>query len=201
MNTIVPAQVSVPWKSLLRWSASFAGFPLAGVAARAAAGNIDDAQAAVIGGLAAGAVLGAVQAVALPGPTKRRAAWAAATTAGVAGGLALGAGVVDFKTDTASLVVMGAITGGRWARRRPWSQTWRCLDGRRGRCSHRRCGRWDGSITSQVIVDADRQHAMFGSSGAVVVAILSGLLLTVQTAKSSSTANATPVVENAAVLS
>ena len=66
MNTIVPAQVSVPWKSLLRWSASFAGFPLAGVAARAAAGNIDDAQAAVIGGLAAGAVLGAVQAVALP---------------------------------------------------------------------------------------------------------------------------------------
>ncbi len=32
------------------------------------------------------------------------------------------------------------------------------------------------SITSQVIVDADRHHAVFGSSGALVVSALAGLL-------------------------
>jgi len=33
------------------------------------------------------------------------------------------------------------------------------------------------AVTAQVIVDADRHHATFGSSGALVVAGLSGLIL------------------------
>ena len=38
---------------------------------------------------------------------------------------------------------------------------------------------WAGGwlITSQVIVDADRHHAIFGSSGAIVVSALTGLLV------------------------
>ena len=37
---------------------------------------------------------------------------------------------------------------------------------------------WAGGwlITSQVIVDADRQHALFGSSGALAVSALAGVL-------------------------
>ena len=37
---------------------------------------------------------------------------------------------------------------------------------------------WAGGwvITSQVIVDADRQHAVFGSSGALVVSAVAGVL-------------------------
>jgi hypothetical protein len=37
---------------------------------------------------------------------------------------------------------------------------------------------WAGGwlITSQVIVDADRQHAVFGSSGALVVSALAGVV-------------------------
>jgi hypothetical protein len=37
---------------------------------------------------------------------------------------------------------------------------------------------WAGgwAITSQVIVDADRQHAVFGSSGALAVSAVAGIL-------------------------
>ena len=37
------------------------------------------------------------------------------------------------------------------------------------------------AISSQVVVDADRHHAMFGASGALVVAALSGILLATRT--------------------
>ncbi len=178
MSTILSASGERPWGPWLRWSLSFIGFPLAGLAARAAAGPIDGPAAAVVGGLAAGAVLGSVQAVALPGSMNRRLAWAAASAIGVGGGLALGAGVVDYQTDVPSLIVMGALTGAvvgvaqasvadmgparrtAWVIATPalWSLGW--------------------LITSQVIVDAERQHAMFGSSGAIAVAALSGLVLT-----------------------
>ena len=49
------------FKRWARWLGTFVGFPLAGVAARAVAGNIDTVGAAAVGGLAGGAVLGAVQ--------------------------------------------------------------------------------------------------------------------------------------------
>ncbi len=177
MNTILAASVDRAWKPWLRWSLSFVGFPLAGIAARAAAGPIDSLTAAVVGGVAAGAVLGSVQAVALPkGSMQQRLRWTAATAVGVGSGLALGASAVDYQTDTASLVAMGALTGavvgvaqaavadlptGRrtaWAIATPllWAFGW--------------------LITAHVIVDADRQHAIFGSSGALVVSALSGFV-------------------------
>ncbi len=41
---------------------------------------------------------------------------------------------------------------------------------------------WAGGwlITSQVIVDADEHHAIFGSSGALVVSAVSGILVAVR---------------------
>ncbi len=164
-------------KSWGRWVISFLGFPLAGVAARAVAGPIDGVGAAVAGGLAAGATLGAVQALTRREPVADGARWTAVSAIGLAAGLAAGAAVVGYETDPAALVAMGALSGagvglaqatvlagspGRrlaWAVGTPllWALGW--------------------GITSQVIVDADRQHAMFGSSGALVVAALSGLLL------------------------
>jgi hypothetical protein len=158
---------------------TFIGFPLAGLAARAVAGNIDDLRSAAIGGLAAGAVLGAVQSIGMRRDRRRPEAWIAATAIGFAAGLTVGAGVVDYDTNAASLAVMGALTGlgvgiaqalvlvGNrtqqiaWAAATPalWALGW--------------------LITSQVIVDADRQHANFGASGALVVTALSGLVLAV----------------------
>ena len=45
-----------------RWTATFVGFPLAGVVARGAVGNIDSLSAAALGGLVGGLTLGTLQA-------------------------------------------------------------------------------------------------------------------------------------------
>ena len=165
-------------KRWARWLGTFVGFPLAGVAARAVAGNIDAPAAAVIGGLAGGAVLGAVQ-VGIGGidaaerlPLDRRAprpVWPSASPSAPA------PSATD--TDTASLVAMGAICGAA-RRRRPGAVGPDAprSTGSSGPWPPRRCGRGGWLITSQVIVDADRQHAIFGSSGALAVSALAGVL-------------------------
>lgn len=160
-----------------RWVASFVGFPLAGLAAKGVVGPIDGTSAALVGGLAAGAVLGAVQALALPTDTTRRLLWTAATAGGMGVGLAVGATAVDFAVDAGSLTAMGAITGAAVglaqmtvlttspARRLAWAAGSSVL--------------WalGWLITSRVIVDADSQFANFGASGAIVATLLGGLLL------------------------
>jgi len=45
-------------KGWLLWTAAFVSFPLAGIAAQAAVGRINDWVAALVGGLVAGAVIG-----------------------------------------------------------------------------------------------------------------------------------------------
>jgi hypothetical protein len=177
-----------------RWVGTFIGFPLAGVTARLVAGNIDSASAAAMGGLAGGAVLGAVQ-VGIAGiPAGERARWIGGTAVGLAVGLTAGASAVGFDTDAASLVAMGAISGAGvgiaqavamrgglrdrigWAVATPvlWAAGW--------------------AITSQVIVDADRQHAVFGSSGALAVSLAAGVLIALRdrTATAASAVAAVP---------
>ena len=48
-------------KGWLLWTAAFVSFPLAGIAAQAAVGRINDWVAALVGGLVAGAVIGTGQ--------------------------------------------------------------------------------------------------------------------------------------------
>lgn len=165
------------WKRWGRWTATFLGFPLAGVTARLVAGDIDSATAAALGGLAGGAVLGAVQASlgGLGRPAVLR--WAGATAVGLAVGLTAGATVVDFDTDTASLVVMGALSGAGVGLAQAFALPMRTVD--RWVWALATPVLWAGgwAITSQVIVDADRQHAVFGSSGALAVSALAGVLV------------------------
>ncbi len=161
----------------VRWLATFVGFPLAGLAAKAAAGPIDSTAAGLVGGLAGGAVLGAVQSLALRRSATERMIWVASTAGGLAVGLAVGARVVDFRTDTASLVVLGLASGagvglaqalvlrGRVAARLVWAASTTALWG------------LGWLITSQVIVDTDSQYATFGASGALVATVLGGAVL------------------------
>jgi hypothetical protein len=160
-----------------RWAASFVGFPLAGLAAKGVVGPIDSTSAALVGGLTAGAVLGAVQAVALRTDNLRRLRWVITTAVGMGAGLAVGASAVGFAVDASSLTAMGAVTGAAVglaqmtvltaspARRLAWAAGSSVL--------------WalGWLITSQVIVDADSQFANFGASGAIVATVLGGLLL------------------------
>lgn len=166
-----------PWA---RWLATFIGFPLAGVTARAVAGNIDAVGAAATGGLAGGAVLGAVQAGIGGIAPADRVRWIGATATGLAVGLTVGGGAVGFDTDTTSLVAMGAISGAFVGAAQAVSVPMRLVD--RVLWAAATPLLWAGGwlITSQVIVDADRQHAVFGASGAVTVSALAGVLYAVR---------------------
>ena len=85
-------------------------FPPSGLVAHAIAGPVDDVPAAVIGGAVAGAGIGAAQWALL----RRRGIdgrWVPASSAGLAGGLAVGSALVSYRTDISSLAVMGAISG------------------------------------------------------------------------------------------
>ena len=175
------------FKQWARWLGTFVGFPLAGVAARAVAGNIDTVGAAALGGLAGGAVLGAIQ-VGIGGiDAHQRMPWIAATAAGLAAGLTIGANTVDYRTDTASLVAMGAITGAMVGLAQALSVPMRMVD--RVLWAVATPALWAGGwlISSQVITDADRQHAMFGSSGALAVSAVAGVLYAIRRRRTTST--------------
>src|SRR3954464_580656 len=99
-----PARLSSP--PIWAWPvAALIGFPIGGEIANVVVGPVDSVGAALAGGLIAGAVIGAAQWLAL-----RRlvpSLWVAATSFGMAAGLAVGAALVDYEISRANLVVMG----------------------------------------------------------------------------------------------
>ena len=158
--------------------AALLGFPVGGYAANLIVGAVESFGAAIAGGLIAGAVVGGAQWLAL-----RRFVpwlWIAATSLGMAGGLAVGAATVDYGTDRGELMLMGAITGlavgvpqalvlarqgfagaAWWAAANPptWALAW--------------------LISSYVIsANIDERFTNFGASGAIVFGLLTWLVLT-----------------------
>jgi hypothetical protein len=173
---------------------TFIGFPLAGVAARLVAGDIDSTGAALAGGIVGGAVLGLAQAT-IGGLDRRNwVRWAAITAGGLALGLAAGATAVGFDTDAASLVAMGAISGAFVGIAQALSIPMRTADRVMWALATPALWALGWLITSQVIVDADRHHATFGSSGALVVSALAGVLHVVRQAADQTSARTTPKV-------
>ncbi len=188
-----------------RWAATFVAFPIAGVAARLAVGNISDAPAAALGGLVGGATLGALQASIGGIAPGQRARWTLGTSVGLAIGLCAGAATIGYRTDTASLVVLGAVSGAAVGLAQAFSTRIRAED--RLRWALATPLLWAGGwlVTANVIVDAERQHALFGSSGALLVSVLAGVLAkrwngsatSNPSATSTPTASATPSSESA----
>jgi hypothetical protein len=162
-----------PW---LIWTAGFFAFPIAGLAGTAAVGPVDSAAAALIAGLVVGAVIGAAQSLSSSGRL-HHLRWITATTLGMGLGLLLGAMTVDFGTTLADLAVMGAVTGvllgsaqalalpsrararWTWAAALPalWALGW--------------------TVTTVIGYEVDKQVTVFGASGAVTFAALSGFLM------------------------
>jgi hypothetical protein len=124
-------------KSWLLWTAAFVSFPIAGIAAQAAVGRINDAIAALVGGVIAGAVIGTGQWLAARRLLGDPLAWIAATAAAMGIGLLAGAWAVGYGTSVGELAVMGAITGVPVGAAQAF-----LLRRRVARC--RRCGRWAG---------------------------------------------------------
>jgi hypothetical protein len=153
------------------------GFPIGGLIADLIVGPVDSFGAALAGGLIAGAVIGVAQWLAL-----RQFIpwiWIAATSIGMAVGLTVGAALVDYGTSRGDLMLMGALTGAGvgglqalvlarqhisgaawWAAANPpaWALAW--------------------LVSSYVLSsNVDEQFTNFGASGALLYALLTGLLL------------------------
>jgi hypothetical protein len=153
------------------------GFPIGGLIADLIVGPVDSFGAALAGGLIAGAVIGAAQWFALRQLVPWL--WIAATSVGMAAGLAVGAALVDYGISRGDLVLMGAVTGvgvgglqalvlarqrisgaGWWVVANPpaWALAW--------------------LVSSYVLSsNVDEQFTNFGASGALLYALLTALLL------------------------
>ena len=165
----------------LRWAwpvAILVGFPIGGLVANIVVGKIDSIGAALLGGLIAGAIIGAAQWLALRPLASWL--WVVATSVGMAVGLTAGAALVDYGISRGELALMGAVTGlvvgglqafllarrvsGAavwWAVVNPpaWALAW--------------------LVTTFVITKNVKEHfAVFGASGALTFALLTWLVLT-----------------------
>ena len=163
-------------KDVAWWCLTFLGFPVGGLIAEAIAGPIDAVWVAVAAGAIAGLAIGAAQWLVL-----RRigidARWIALTGVGLGVGLGVGVAIFDYGTSTGDLALLGAVSGfcmgaAQWPVLREhvgasllwipgiaafWALGW--------------------TITTSIGVDVELKWAVFGASGAVTVALLSGGLL------------------------
>ncbi|WP_395245264.1 hypothetical protein ACGGZK_05520 [Agromyces sp. MMS24-K17] len=161
--------------SLLRWIPTFLAFPLGGLLAGLAVGSVADPLMALAAGAIVGAVVGGAQWLALGRAVDWR--WPVATTLGVAGGSAVSVALIGPPVTTVAAALTGLVAGlavgaaqalalGRGIRTGmlwavavslAWAAAW--------------------TVTSLVIVDLDRGHAVFGASGAIVATLATGLVL------------------------
>ncbi|KQM80915.1 hypothetical protein [Agromyces sp. Leaf222] len=161
--------------SLLRWIPTFLAFPLGGLLAMLTVGSVADPLTGLAAGAIAGAVVGGAQWLALGRADDWR--WLVATVVGLAGGAAVSVALFGPPVTPAAAALTGLVTGvlvggaqavalgarlrvgALWAATvaAAWAAAW--------------------TITALVIVDLDRGHVVFGSSGALVATILTGLVL------------------------
>jgi hypothetical protein len=164
----------------LRWAwplALLLGLPIGGYAANIIVGKIDSVGAALVGGLIAGAIIGAAQWLALKSIVSW--AWIVATSVGMAAGLTAGAALVDYGISRGDLMLMGAVTGLAvgglqaflLARRGSGALWWVVVNPPAWALA------W--LVTTFVITANVKEHfAVFGASGVLVFALLTWLVLT-----------------------
>ena len=155
------------------------GFPIGGGIADLVINGVDSVGTAIVGGLIAGAIIGAAEWFALRQWVSWL--WIPATSVGMAAGLAAGAAIVDYGISRGDVVVIGVATGVGvgvlqalvlarhrisgalwWAIANPplWGLAW--------------------LVTSYVITtNVKEQFTNFGGSGAIVFGLVTWLLLAV----------------------
>lgn len=169
-----------PWNSRrfwAGWGATFLGFPLGGLAGWALAGAVVTPLDGALAGAATGAVIGAAQWLALRPRLALTPWWIAATAAGMSGGLALGVALLGMDTEGVGLLLRGLLTGAaigsaQWLLLRrvvAGAALWPLVVG---------LGWGIGwAVTRAVGVDLTLHWPVFGSTGACVFQLLTGLAL------------------------
>ena len=166
---------AVGWRFFLWWMLAFLGFPLGGLLALVLVGSVDGAVSGALGGALAGAVIGAAQWSVLRRYLEVGPEWILATALGVALGDALGALLTGAGTQIGDLLIRGLTTGvvvgllqwGLVLRGRllvaslwplvvaiAWPIGW--------------------TVTWAAGIDVERGYYVFGSTGALVFAAITG---------------------------
>ena len=99
------------WRFWGAWMLAFLGFPVAGLVGIAVGGPVTTALDGVLGGVAAGAVIGCAQWLVLRQRLSLSPRWIAATAAGMGAGLALSITVLGTATEGMALPLRGLVTG------------------------------------------------------------------------------------------
>jgi hypothetical protein len=164
------------WRFFLWWMLTFLGFPLGGVLALLVVGSIDGAASGALAGALAGAVIGAAQWLVLRRYMSVGPAWVLATALGVATGDGVGALLTGAGTGIGDLLITGVVTGVAVG-----LLQWALLRGRvRGALLWVPvAAAWPigWTVTWAVGVDVERGYAVFGSTGALVFAAITGLAM------------------------
>jgi hypothetical protein len=163
-------------KAWLLWTSGFLAFPIAGIAAEAATGRINDARSALLGGLIAGAVIGTGQWL-VPRNLLDPLAWIPATAAAMGIGLVVGAWVVGYGTSLSELALMGFITGIPLGAAQAWLLRDRVASAWIWGAAMPLLWALGWTVTTAAGVDVERQYAVFGALGAITFMALSGILL------------------------
>jgi hypothetical protein len=155
---------------LMRWLPTFLAFPAGGLITIATVGSLEGPVSGAVGGLIAGAVIGTAQWLAL-GTTKR---WIAYTAGAMSAGTAVAAVVTGAGTELQDLMVTGLIAGAAVGAAQGTilgaTAAWTAIT----------AASWSLAwlVTYTVVgVHADDGFFVFGSSGALVATIITGLAL------------------------
>lgn len=166
------------WRFFLWWVLAFLGFPLGGLLAFLLVGSVEGVLSGALGGVLAGAVIGAAQWLVLRRYLRVGPAWILATALGVAIGDALGALLIDAGTGLDALLVTGLATGVavgllQWGlalrNRLPLGSVWAPVVAIAWPVG------W--TVTRAIGVDVERGYYVFGASGALVFATITGLAM------------------------
>jgi len=166
------------WRFFLWWMLAFLGFPLGGLLALVVVGSMEGVASGALGGALAGAVIGAAQWLVLRRYIRVGPEWILATAFGVAIGDALGALLTGAGTGIGALLIIGLATGvavgllqwgvflrGRLLRASVWALVVAIA--------------WPvgWTVTWAFGIDVERGYFVFGSSGALVFAAITGLAM------------------------
>lgn len=161
----------------LKWVLTVFAFPIGGAAAIAVARSIRGPVNAAIGGVIAGAFIGAAQWLVLRQSIGVSAAWIAATGGGMALGLAVAVALFGTGTVGAPLLIRGLIVGAvvgfmQWLiLRHHASMAWVWV------LAVTVCWAVGWIVTRAAGVDLSRGWYVFGLSGAAVFVALTGMVL------------------------
>lgn len=158
----------------LLWMTTFLGFPVGGALAILLVGSIEGVVSGAVAGVLAGSIVGAAQWLVLRGRPGVGVAWIPATAFGLGVGDAVGAALTGAGTGIESLVVTGVASGAAVGLLQ-WALLRRHVRG---------AGLWPAvmaiswplgwTVTWAVGVDVERGYAIFGATGALVFAAITG---------------------------